>query len=53
MVPICHRTIRRAGDHNNIIQLMPVTGKRTDIKRYEKTKTEALKGKREILNKLE
>jgi integrase len=31
----------------------PVTGKRTDIKRYKKTKTEALKEKRELLNKLE
>src|SRR5262245_25639445 len=31
----------------------PVTGKRTDIKRYRKTKKEALDEKRELLNKLE
>ncbi len=31
----------------------PVTGKRTDIKRYKETKTEALKEKRDLLNKLE
>ena len=31
----------------------PITGKRTDIKRYKKTKTEALKEKRDLLNKLE
>jgi integrase len=31
----------------------PATGKRTDIKRYKMTKTEALKEKREILNKLD